>query len=110
MIRTGDELLVSTPVITASSRSKPFSFLPSAGIASRMASDWGMGPDADKPFQMLLAGKDQRQEGSLNLLEQAYKLAMDVITSNRKAWTDIWKMLLEKEAITGEEAASCLLG
>ena len=73
-----------------------------------MASEWGMGPDAGKPFEMLLAGKDQRQSGALNLMEQAYKLAVEVLETNRKAWTAMWEKLLQKEALTGEEAAACL--
>ncbi len=79
-----------------------------ADIAGRMASEWGMGPDAGKPFEMLLAGKDQRQSGALNLMEQAYKLAVEVLETNRKAWTAMWEKLLQKEALTGEEAAACL--
>ena len=77
-------------------------------IAGRMASEWGMGPDSDKPFEMLLAGKDQRQSGALNLLEQAYRLATDVLLSHKKAWNAMWGQLLKKEALTGEEAAACL--
>lgn len=79
-----------------------------ADIATRMASEWGMGPDADKPFEMLLAGGDQRQQGALHLLEQAYRLAADVLAQNQSAWTALWEMLLAKEAVTGEEAAACL--
>ena len=37
-MRTGDEVRVSTPVNTASSRSKPRICLPNAGNASRIAS------------------------------------------------------------------------
>ncbi len=79
-----------------------------AEIATRMASEWGMGPDEEKPFEMLLAGGEQRQQGVLHLLEQAYKLSMDVLNQNKKAWTALFEMLLSKEAVTGEEAAACL--
>ena len=77
-------------------------------IAERMASEWGMGPDAGKPFEMLLAGKEQKQSGALNLLEQAYRLATEVLLSHREAWNAMWGKLLQKEALTGEEAAACL--
>ena len=77
-----------------------------ADIAGRMAADWGMGPDADKPFELLMASKDQLKSGAQSLLEQAYKLARDVLSSYSKAWTAMWEALLEKEALTGEEAAS----
>jgi cell division protease FtsH len=79
-----------------------------ADIAGRMAVEWGMGPDAGKPFEMLMASKEQKQSGALNLLEQAYKLATDVLTTNRDAWNTMWEMLLQKEALTGEEAEACL--
>jgi hypothetical protein len=36
-MRSGDEVRVSTPVSTASARSKPLIFLPKAGNASRNA-------------------------------------------------------------------------
>ncbi len=79
-----------------------------ADIAGRMASEWGMGPNSDKPFEMLLAGKEQRQSGTLGLLEQAYKLAGEVLSNHHAAWTAMWESLLEKEVLSGEEAAACL--
>jgi ATP-dependent Zn protease len=67
-----------------------------------------MGPDAGKPFEMLLAGKDQKQSGALNLLEQAYQLSMDVLSKHQTSWNSMWEKLLQKESLTGEEAAACL--
>ncbi len=79
-----------------------------ADIAGRMAADWGMGPDEDKPFELLMASKDQLKSGAQSLLEQAYKLAREVLSSYNQAWTAMWEALLQKEALTGEEAEACL--
>ncbi len=121
MFHTRQELLSHMAVALAGRAAEEIAFGPNdvttgaandlqkaADIAGRMASEWGMGPDSDKPFELLLAGKDQKQSGALNLLEQAYHLATDVLTSHREAWNTMWEKLLQKEALTGEEAAACL--
>ena len=121
MFHTRQELLRHMAVALAGRAAEELAFGPeevttgaandlqkAADIAGRMSAEWGMGPSADKPFEMLLAGKDQRQSGALNLLEQAYRLATEVLTNNRKAWNAMWERLLQKEALTGDEAAACL--
>lgn len=103
--RAAEELAFGPEEVTTGAAND---LMKAADIAGRMASEWGMGPSADKPFEMLLAGKEQRQSGALSLLDQAYKLAMEVLTNNQKAWNDMWDKLLKKEVLTGEEAAACL--
>lgn len=79
-----------------------------ADIAARMACEWGMGPDEGKPFEVLLLSDDQRKKGAQSLLEQAYDLAMQSLASHKAQWTALWERLLEKEVLTGKEAAECL--
>ena len=57
-------------------------------------------------------GERLRRRGSRGgvdpIAQQSYRLATDVLLSHTKAWNAMWEKLLQKEALTGEEAAACL--
>ena len=121
LFHTRQELIYHMAVALAGRAAEEIAFGPSqvttgaandlqkaADIAGRMAGEWGMGPDDANPFEVLLAGESERQKGVLALMEQAYTLAMDILRSHEKQWNALWETLMQKEALSGEEAKACM--
>ena len=73
-------------------------------LARRMVNEWGMLPGSSEPYLM---SQTQRDAAAQQWLNEAQRLAAEVLETHHQAWQMLTDKLLAEEAVDGETVLSC---